>query len=232
MNVCALELHAAFPSRPLIFMSHGTTPVTETPPGCRVDWYVAINEDVRDHLITHGAPADRITIIRDFVDLTRFRQMSPVRPRLEHALYISNYKKWRTFALITRACKELDISLKCIGSPYGRSRVVEVDINQSDLVISAGRGILEAMACARPVIVLEQMRGDGYLTADVYADSRMHNFFGAKCRHFYSSVTMLVQELQKYRPEDGQVNRCIAERFHGHVAGTDQVLEVMNKVLA
>lgn len=225
MNVCAEALREAFPHTRMMFSAHGVTPETEAPPKAEMQHYTAINEDGAENLVAHGV--DKVTIIRDFVDTDRFKPTSLPNAELKHVLFISNFKKWKTYHRITKACQKLGLELKCCGSPYGRCHRIEEEINQADLVISTGRGVLEAMSCGRPVVSFNQRCGDGYLTPAMYLESRTRNFAGAKCRYDDLNFDDLIAEIEKYDAADGIVNRYLALMHHDHVLGVDKVMSIM-----
>jgi hypothetical protein len=225
-NTCAEHLRAAYPHAPLIFSAHGITPGLEQPPACAVDRFTAINEDGRDHLIEQGIAADQIDLVRDFVDVEQYLPTTDPHDRLRRVLYVSNRKKGATYQTIAQACSELRIELKCVGAPYGRARDMAATLNRTDLVIATGRSLLEAMACGRPVISFDEGHGDGYLTPDLYMESRTRNFAGEKCRHAFTPA-QLVNELKQYLPVSGAVNRALAYRYHSHITGVDHLLRVV-----
>lgn len=230
-TTCAYDMRRAFPNVPFLYSAHGTLPTDEQPPiGIAVDHYIAINTFVRDHLIAHDIPAERITIVRDFIDTTRFTPREPLRSHTPRVLFISNYKKWRNYRMLSHACADLQLPLKCVGAPYGHSRDLVADINNADLVVSWGRGILEAMSCGRPVLSYDKIHGDGYLTKRVYYDSREHNFaWDYACKYTFD-VDLLKQHLQKYNPADGSINRALIEREHDVRTGVHTLLRVIASV--
>ena len=229
-NTCAVSLRDAFPGTPLIFSAHGVTPPLEQPPPFEADWYTAINEDVMENLVGQGVQAGKIDIVRDFVNTERFCPVKPLHPTLERVLFISNFKKWTTYYTIDGACRRVGAALRAVGAPYGRSYEIEKDINEADLVISTGRGVLEAMACGRPTVSFNQVCGDGYLTSDVYMESRTRNFAGDRCRHKFD-VDGLAGELAKYNPVDGATNRVLAIEHHGHGQGVDRILGTIGRTM-
>jgi len=88
---------------------------------------------------------------------------------------------------------------------------VEQYINESDLVVSLGRGAYEAMACGRNVLVFDSMhymgmKGDGLLTQGNLEESKKCNCSG---RSFGKKFTIqsLIDEMKKYDPEQGDFNR-------------------------
>lgn len=225
---CAVALRNAFPNIPMIFYSHGFVQAEEQPPEIPVDYFLAINEEVRGNLQAKGVPADKITIVRDLIDTERFKPLTPINPRLQNVLFISNYKKWKNYKTVEAACKKLNLTLKCCGSPYGRSFKTENEIGKADLVISWARGILEAMSCGRAALSFDRNEGDGYITKDSYFEARMDNFSGRHFKYVYNGDT-LAEEMLKYDPNHGKVNRSIILKYHNVVSGVDQILEVLNK---
>lgn len=229
-NVCAVDMRAAFPDVPMVFSAHGILPEMEQPPLIAIQRYTAINEDVFENLVERGVDPDKVDIVRDFIDTDRFSPAWPLSSSAKRVLFISNFKKWKTYAVVRNTCQILGIELKAVGAPYGRSYEVEKEINWADLVISVARGILEGMSCGRPVISFNQRWGDGYLTPAVYMESRTRNFSGKKCRHAFD-VEGLAGEIGKYDPGDGIVNRNLVLEYHGHVGGVDKILEIVNGML-
>jgi hypothetical protein len=153
--------------------------------------------------------------------------MSPINSTLENVLYVSNRKKWKTYANIKRACEILGVNFRAVGSPYGRAHFIENDINKADLVIGWARCLMEAMACGRPVISYDKEFGDGYLDYETYLKSRTRNF-GPGCDHKYT-VDGLIGEIKKYNSEDGLFNRSIILKEHNVVCGTDQILSILRR---
>jgi glycosyltransferase involved in cell wall biosynthesis len=229
-NKCAYVLRGAFPTTPFVYSGHGTQDIEQPPRGIKVDWWTAINTQIRDMFVRQYIPADRIDIVRDFIDTTWYRPVHPLTPKggAPRVLFISNYKKWKQYYRLSEACRRLKYPLKCVGAPYGRSRNIVNDINQADLVVSWGRGILEGMACGRPVISYDREYGDGYLDFDRYMDSRERNFSGYECRHVFT-VDGLMQELARYDPLDGERNRELIHLHHHLDTGVDEMLAAADK---
>lgn len=233
-NLCSIEMRLAYPKTPMIFSAHGVLPELEQPPvGIDVQHYTAINEDTRDNLIAHGIDESKITLVRDFVDTDRFTPTAPLHNDVRRVVFISNFRKGKAYDTIKRTCQLADVHLNCYGAPYGRSYEIEREINRAEIVITTGRGILEAMSCGRAVISFGQGRGDGYLMPELpelYLESRRRNFAGSKCRYVFTAET-LAAEIAKYNPADGAVNRGIALDHHGHVAGVDKLLAIIERAM-
>ena len=228
-NVCAESMRLEFPDIPMIFYTHHPEYEGEQPPSFECEWYMAINEDTVANLISKGVPSYKITIVRDFIDIIRFCPMSPINDKLKNVLYISNRKKWRTYANIKKASELLGVNFTAVGSPYGRARSIETDINKSDLVVGWGRCILEAMSCGRPVISYDKEIGDGYLDYDKYLKSRVRNF-GVTCDNKYT-VEELVNEIKKYNPKDGGINRAIICANHNSELEINHILSIIGRLV-
>ena len=232
---CAYDLRAAYPHIPFVFAAHGVLPVIEqSPVGIEIDRWTAINTQVTQHLVNCGVPRDRIDLVRDFVDESQFVPRTALRADTPRVLFISNYKKWRNYRILSEACAALKLPFKAVGSPYGRSRDLVSDINDADIVVSWGRGILEGMSCGRCVISFDKTRGDGYLDESAYYKSRETNF-----SHFFEGDTyydftteMMIEQLRRYNPDDGHTNRRLIEQHHTLRHGIDCVLDNVARTLS
>lgn len=221
---CAEDLKKTFPQIPIIFYSHGLLPEMEQPPQFLADLYFAINEEVENNLIEKKVPSKRIKIIRDFVDTDRFKSIKPINKTLKNVLFISNYKKWKNYKAVSGACQKLGLNLRCCGSPYGKNYQIEQAINEADLVVSWGRGILEAMACERAALSFDRFEGDGYIDETTYFESRKDNFSGRVFKYNFSAET-LAAEMLKYNAKCGEKNRRLILKYHDIVSGIDQIYE-------
>lgn len=220
------HIKARFPSVPTIYIAHGPTAAEEQAPlDVPIDRWVAINQQVKDALIHQGVTQD-ITIVRDFIDMDTFACREPLQVSRPRVLFISNYKKWHSYAWLEKACRWLSYPFRAIGAPYGRSRNIVADINASDLIVSWGRGILEGMSCGRPVVSFDKEYGDGYLDTETYLFSREHNFshwLPDDCRYHFD-VPHLVDHLFRYRAPDGAANRKLIEMYHDVRVGVPAIL--------
>lgn len=226
---CVVSLRQVFPKVPLIFYSHGILPEIEQPPEVPVDYYLAINEEVEKNLQDKGVPSSKISIVRDFINTDRFNSKKPLNKKLRQVLFISNYKKWKNYYRVSGACKKLGAKLMCFGSPYGRNYQIEEAINEADLVISWGRGILEAMACGRAALSFDRLEGDGYITEKTYFEARKNNFSGRIFKYPFDRHS-LADEIQKYDPECGKINRSLILKYHDAASGVDQILKYSHEL--
>lgn len=161
-----------------IFTSHGTEPDLEKPQtGC--NYYVAVNENVAEKYNLE-------TIIKNPIDTELFKPTREI-----------SYKPNQILAIT-----EKPIPLDAFYPSRVDNNMPEL-MNKADVVVSMGRGALEAMSCARNVIVWDERgywgpRGDGYLTLPIKG-----NVAGP-----YNKTTInWEEELAKYDKAHGQRNR-------------------------
>ena len=86
-------------------------------------------------------------------------------------------------------------------------------INEADLVITLGRGCLEAMACERAVLVYDYHGGDGMLRPRNWREIRKHNFSGRRFKINYD-VDMMAKEIAGYSRQMGKKNREYVMNHH------------------
>ena len=197
----SLLAFARYPETPMIQVCHGVLPWQEQPLKARLNIhrYVAVSEEIRDHLIEdHGIAAPDIVIIRTGVDLTRFTSRAPIAATPRRALVLSNYMPETQREIIRRACGRLGITVREVGRPRPVWNVEDV-INQADLVFGLGRSALEAMACRRVVLVYDYSGGDGLVTPERFALLRRRNFSGRTYRRRYTEDE-LAGEIAGYDP--------------------------------
>jgi len=72
-RTCAIKLKNAFPNVPMILLTHGIEPEEEQPPRIAIDYYIPVNEQNAENLISQYVDPDKIEIIRDFIDTEEFR---------------------------------------------------------------------------------------------------------------------------------------------------------------
>lgn len=145
------------------------------------DEYIAVSEEVREHLKKKGFKS---RVVRNGVDLERFRpelgNKSLAYPKeLKVVLQISN--KPETKAIVKEACVKLGLDYITVGLPQLSVWNVERMIWAADLVVSIGRGVYEAMACGRPAIVFDIHGYDG-VVMPVAASFRQFLYFNSSGR--------------------------------------------------
>ena len=224
----AREMRNKWLDTPMIFTSHGILPELEQPPvDIHIDKYIAVSEEVLLNLASYDIT--NVQIVRNFIDTDRFHCTKPVSEKPKRLLFLSNFKRWRTYETIQKACKIMGIEFRHLGYTSHPKYNVEDYINEVDIVISLGRGVLEAMACCRPVIVFDRRRGDGYINKDTYRRSRMNNLSG-RAYSLECKTKVFTGLISQYKPEDGITNRNIVLEHHNHVKAVDTIMEIIKEV--
>jgi len=210
----SLLAFARYPDRPMIFACHGVLPWQEQPmrTGLNITRYVAVSEEVRDHLVHLGVGRREIEVVRNGVDLERFRSRTPIAARPRRALVLSNYMPEAQREKVRRVCHRLGITVSEAGAPRALW-AIEDEINQADLVFCLGRSAIEAMACQRVVVVYDYNGADGLVTPDRFALLRERNFSGRTHRRQYSDAE-LAGEIGAYDPATAQGIYPMIEREH------------------
>ena len=213
-NTCARLVRDAFPKLPMVYLGHGVVPALEAPPpkDVRVAVHAAVSEEIAAAWKEkHGI--ERTEIVRNAIDLVRFRPVKPIHERCERILVIRGPKDtgaWRVAAM------KMSAEITFVGAKGTSIWKIERKINEADLVVGVGRCALEAMACGRAVFVMNQQLGDGMLTEPRYFQSRIHNFSG-RCfaRKFTDPDKITSDIILGYRHWPmAPMNRTLVEHYH------------------
>lgn len=179
-----------------IFTSHSYIFDVEQFPE-NADRYVAVTEE-----LTRGRKD--VTIIRNGINLEKFRPTNPVNKTIKNVLYLAKFYDKPALPTIHQACKQMGLNLTVIYNAYD----VENHINEADLVITHGRGLLESMACGRNVISADQraymdsFSGAGTITEENFDHYKTHAFSGRNDIKTFN-VETLKAEIAKYDPDRG-----------------------------
>ncbi len=193
----------------IIQTCHGVFHILEQP-SRTADALVAVTNEIADHLRHLGRKSQ---VILNGVDCRRFYPQTPLSPKLQTVLSLCQSDKAN--AVIEACCNRLGLELIKCNKHVDNLWEIEKLINRADLVIGIGRSLYDAMACGRCVISYDHRAymltgmGDGYLTPSNIDESIYCNCSGrGKCGRMTES--MLMEELAKYNPEDGERNRQYA----------------------
>ena len=196
-----------FPGVPAISFCHGWLPWEENAPRFpRILRYVAVDEACRDRLVAEsGVPPARVEVLRNFVDLRRFRPRGALPPRPLRALVFSNAASEAThLPPVREACARLGIALDVAGLASGRVASRPEDLLPAyDLVFAKARAALEALAVGAAVIVCDAAGLAGRVTTSNLERLRRLNF-GIRSLSRRPDPDALVEEIQGYDPEDAE----------------------------
>ena len=230
---CVVDIRAVFPNLPILFSSLGVLPFLEQPVpfDVGVSSYLAISEEVAKNLIGQGIPESAITIIRNLVSTRRFFPKAPIRQRPERILVLSNKIDEGRRVILRAAAQIIGASIKFVG---GTSATIPQDelcdaINDADLVVTIGRGVVETMLCGRVPLVFDIHGGDGLVTPENLDVLKICNFSGRNFKIDYS-VGGLVEEFQKYSQDYGHSLREIALQQFGMELNLPRLTELYRSV--
>ena len=231
-NLVAIEVRYCFPYTPIIFLSHGVLPFLEQPPleDLNISKFLAVSEEVKGNLIQRGIFNDNILIFRNMIDTKRFYPLEEINEEPKRVLVNSRRMDQQTLSIVAEACKRLGLEMKFIGNPGNIEWDVEKHINQVDICISLGRGILEAMSCGRAAIVFDYDGGDGLVTVDNIDEIQKCNFSGRRLKRRFS-VETLIDEIQKYTKHMGMANRGIVEERFSAEKNVNLLIDIYEKAI-
>ncbi|MEK5408622.1 glycosyltransferase [Paenibacillus sp. FSL W8-0439] len=212
----AISVYYKYPSVPMVFTSHGIIPWQEKPVFIpSIVKYVAVSEEVQQHLIQNWSiHEDQISIIRNGIDQTRFHPRTPAHEKPETILLLSNRYTSYVKEVLGEVSNKASMKLNIVGQSHNNVWEVEEEILNADVVVSLGRGILEAMSCGRLPLVFDYNGGDGIVTPDTYYDFRQKNFSGRINSEKYNA-DQIIELIQKfYTREIIEANLELAVQFH------------------
>lgn len=220
------------PNIPIISTIHGIIGGPETPP-LYADAFVAVSEEVQALLKTKYEVDS--TIIRNGVDLERFKENNPRGLKLKTALLSSSYvnRGNETFKKIYDACRIMNIELHATGKDFAWVWNIEEIYQKVDLVFTLGRGCLEAMSCNRAAMVVghwgrnQELSADGMVTFDNYEEIRKNNFSSRRFRKDWGTKD-IVNELSKYNGLDNY--RPLIEANHDIRKTADQYISLAETI--
>lgn len=232
-----------YPRVPKIFVCHGVLPQLETPPaGVYIQKHIAVSEETQTKRLKEEFGVDSEIIrqpisLEDFCPPKGFR----FRQRKLRIVVVSNY-----FGIsypaneVWEAVKHLGAELTVVGPGGIMTNDTAIIIKQADIVISLGRGVVEAMACGKPVIVGDYNGYDGaILNEEEYSAIRMNNFSGR-----YKQIKpadyadypggLIAHEIGHLLDEGldkiGKQNRQLAEKYHDVKKIADRFEEIYTEV--
>lgn len=145
-------------------------------------------------------------VIRNPIDCVRFRPRQPVKSTLQRVLYLSHPHYAAGHELVMDACRGLNLQL--ITKETFRTELL---IQNADLVIGFGRGLMEAMACGRNVIsadfrpkYMNHFAGAGMITPDNFDLHKRDNFTGRLSSQKPFTADSLRVEMEQYNPTNGE----------------------------
>jgi Glycosyltransferase Family 4 len=179
-NLETLRLCHQFPETPALFMVHDSVFwADETPPLPQLRCVATVSEYIRERVVRDTRlPSDRIPLIFNGVDLSRFKPRAKLPDKPQNiALFSSNVAGTPHVNLCERVARTLGLKLEKIGAPFGNLVVTPEEVLGSfDLVLSVGRCAIEAL-CVGCAVILIGPQGVGELvTTENFMKFRRRNF--------------------------------------------------------
>ncbi len=192
----------------IIYTSHGVIPGAERPVE-GADVYVSVSEEVQSALAAKGFES---VVIRNPIDIERFKAKKPTRDTIRNVAYISNNPQSKA-TLIKQATTGLKYET---AGRTNQQRDVRPILERADLVIGLGRTAYEAMAMGRNVIVYDYNGADGFVDTNSIFAFRESNCSGRTSKLTWTSE-QLREAIDLYDPSLGPALRDYIGR-HNNVA--------------
>lgn len=220
------ELAPRFRDAARVFVAHSADHDLQAPPQIPGHCHaVVVLSDRVGRAVEARAWHAPVVRLRQPIDTARFRNLGAPRPRARRVLVLSNYVSGVRWGLIEQACRANGLELCRVGGATSQTARPENAIADVDLVIGLGRCVLEGMAAARPAYVYGFVGGDGWVTPERYAAMEADGFAGLGDNKLTVDGARLREDLGRWDPMMGQVNRDIV--FANHEA-RDHAIELVN----
>jgi len=178
-------------------------------------------------------PPERVKVILNAVNLSRFTPRSPLPMQPLHAAIFSNYaSKWTHLPAVAKACGSLGIPLDVIGKDFGTSTSRPEDVlPKYDLIFAKARCALEAMAVGCAVVVCDFGGLGRMVSPETFAELRKLNFGGGVLTRPLEPE-LIVAEIRKYKVDDVNLVSDRVRREAGLTSALDEWVELYHDILA
>lgn len=223
-----------FPDTPAIFVCHDATAWHDDPllfP--RVLRYVAVDHRcLKRFEVNDRIPRDRVTVLFNAVDLSRFKSRPDLPSKPARAAIFSNYATGRTHApAVTKACKSLGIAVDVIGKGFNTATSKPEDVLPGyDIVFAKARCALEAMAVGSAVVLCDFAGLGAMVSCANFADFRKLNF-GAGTLLRPLAPELIAAEIQKYDAGEARLVSELARKEASLTSAAAAWVELYNEVL-
>lgn len=223
-----------FTNTPAIFVCHDLSAWHDRPPHFpQIRRFVAVDHGIAEYLVSeHQVPRSQVLVLRNAVDVQRFRPRGPLPARPQRALLFSNYAGSRQFEEVRRACLARGIALDGAGASLGaRSRSPETLLRNYDLVFASGRTSLEARAVGAAVILCASVTCGPLITTSLINETDLFD----PGRHAVNRPierTILLNEIDRYDAADAAEVSARTRRDRNLDGLLDQLVQLYQTVIA
>jgi hypothetical protein len=156
---------AGFPTVPALFVSHGVAAEFDRPPAHpNILRYFAVSSLTRERWAGPDVPMDRIGILRNPVDMDRFKRRAPLPDRPGRAVLVA--KTPGHVEAVRQACAAHGLDLTEVGGAVGNLVPNLPDLFQeADIVFASGRSAFEAGASGCAVVLVDGSGMHGLIRA-------------------------------------------------------------------
>ena len=200
-------------SKRKVQICHGIFPEIEQPSPFINQW-IGISDEVTDHIKNKfNYPA--ITI-QNPININRFNIKSPSN-ELKTVLSLCQGEKANE--LLNQVCSSLGLVFKKFSKTKTSVWDIEEQIQQADLIVSLGRGVLEAMSCGKSTLVydsriyMDKSYMDGLVNVSNYDKFKKNNFSGRATKKEVNFAA-LKNELLQWNTTNGTNNRSLIEKHN------------------
>jgi hypothetical protein len=223
-----------FSKTPAIHFCHGWLSWLDEPLRFpRILRYVAVDYTCRDRLVLEaGIPEERVRVLLNFVDLSRFKPRDPLPLRPARALLFSNYASDEThLGVVREACARAGLDLDAVGLGVGRPCAEpEKLLGSYDIVFAKGRAAIEALAVGNAVLLCDAHGMGSIVTTGELERLRALNF-GLRAQREPLTVERLTREIERYDPADAaEVSRRMRASA-GSSAALDELISLYEEVI-
>lgn len=186
----------------IIQTCHGIIPSLERPHPALKN-FVSVSKEVQQHLKNKGFNS---VVIENSIDCELFRDNYPINERLHSVLSLAQDS--RAANMIQQACDRMNLQFKQRSKFHRYNLNIQDEINEADLVVSVGRGVLESLGCGRNVVSLDARSyytsvpmGYGLLDSEEKIKYALSDNFTGRNGGEIFTTEKLIDEFQKYRKE-------------------------------
>lgn len=224
----------AFPGTPAIFVVHDWVAWHDRPPALSgINRYVAVDSTVRDRLtIEAGIGPDRVELIGNWADTTRFHVRDPLPARPQRALVFSNYvHEGGVLPHIRAACDRAGITLDAAGErTSGSTAKPEELLPAYDLVFAKAKSALEALAAGCAVILCDE-NGLGRLVTSAELELLLRYNLGRRLLTRVVSTEAVGAEIARFDAADAARVSARVRAERGIESGIDALLGLYERVI-